>query len=320
METYSGVDDGVTPETVRTAATRSQVSDGGGLMTATRQEHENWTAAGSDVAAKNTYSSIRRALAEVSQRRDIEVFLQGSYANATNIRNDSDVDIVVMTRQTFQGATERLSPAAQDQYHALPEARFTRDDLRREVTSALVTYYGAGRVHERNKCIKVDKAPGYVDADVVPSLQYRWYRTPGSGLHGDFVEGIAIHPLRGGRIINFPKEHIANGQAKNSVCSGRYKESVRQVKRLRNRAVDEGRLRDGVAPGYLLECMVYNVPTDRFVSDDSDRLSSVILWLKHANRSGFLSCDRIHRLFKTDPGNFSVESAQLIIDALWDAY
>jgi hypothetical protein len=61
-------------------------------MTSTPQEHMKWTAAGSNTAAQNTYASIRQALKELASRRSLDIFLQGSYANATNIRADSDVD------------------------------------------------------------------------------------------------------------------------------------------------------------------------------------------------------------------------------------
>lgn len=286
-------------------------------MSSTHQEHEAWTAAGSDVAAKNTYASIKKALEDVQRRRDLDIFLQGSYANSTNIRADSDVDVVVMTRQTFQGSADRLTGTARAAFDALPMATFSASDLRQEVLGALLAYYGASRVHRRNKCLKVDRRDGYVDADVVPCLQYRWYPCNSTV---NYVEGITILPVNGGRIVNFPKRHIENGQQKNAACSGNYKKTVRQVKRLRNRAIAEGRLADGVASGYLLECLVYNVPSAQFVSDDSERVSKIVLWLKYTDKSTFMSCDGIHELFRTDPGMFSIPTAQSIIDVLWDAY
>jgi predicted nucleotidyltransferase len=283
----------------------------------TEFERRSWTATGADTAAQNTYASVKAALAPVLERRSIDVFLQGSYANSTNIRADSDVDIVVMTRETFQGSASRLSAAALDTYRAFPAAIYTETDLRAEVTAALVDYYGASRVHPRNKCIRVDKRDGYVDADIVPCLEYHYY--PYSHTTSTYIEGIVIHPRQGVRIINYPKEHIENGRTKNDECSDRYKPTVRQVKRLRNRAVAMGVLRNGQAPGYLLECMVYNVPPSEFAYDDAKRLWDVTFWLKLADKSGFLSCDRIHQLFVDDPGNFTVGEAQAIADALWQA-
>ncbi len=46
----------------------------------------------------------------------------------------------------------------------------------------------------------------------------------------------------------------------------------------------------------------------------------MILWAKQADKSTFMSWDNIHELFRTDPGGFSVATAQRIIDALWEAY
>lgn len=289
-------------------------------MTSTPAERKAWTAAGADTAAKNTYNSIRTALKDIEAQRNVQVFLQGSYANHTNVRADSDVDVVVMTTLTFTGSIDRLGPTSRAAWDALPTSPYTYVDLRAEVTSALNGYYGASRVHPKNKCIKVDATPGYVDADVVPCLQYRWFPSTYSNISTDFIEGVSIFPQIGSRIINFPKEHIKNGEAKNAAAYGNYKSTVRQMKRLRTRAVQTGFLADGIAPGYLLECMTYNVPNLKFSSDPSQRLQDVILWLKHADKASFKSCDGIHLLFQTDPGDFKVATAQTIIDALWAAF
>ncbi len=290
------------------------------LVTTSRTDHTNWTAAGSDASAQKTYTSIKAALKNLQSQRNVEIFLQGSYANATNIRADSDVDVVVMTKVTFRGSTTRLGPTQKARYEALPASSYQISDLRSEVHAALTAYYGSARVHSKNKCIKVDKRDGYVDADVVPCIQYRWYPYSDSDIYHDFVEGISIKPLAGQPITNFPKQHIANGHTKNNACSGNYKKTVRQLKRLRNRAVDEGRLDRGLSPGYLLECMTFNAPADRFVTNDTDRLEEVLLWLKFANKPAFVSCDEIHKLFIDDPGDFAPSRGQVIADALWETF
>jgi predicted nucleotidyltransferase len=286
-------------------------------MTSPLAERSNWTAPGSDTTAKKTYASIKAALAKIMEQRSVEVFLQGSYANHTNIRDDSDVDIVVMTRQTFSGNPDVLTPYARAEWDRLPAATYDESDLRRDVETALVAYYGEARVHPRNKCIQVDQVSGYVDADVVLCLQYRNFKNSYSS--ANYVEGIKIFPQHGGSIINFPKEHIKNGEAKNLSCSNRYKQTVRQIKRLRNRAIAEGRLREHVASGYLLECMTFNTPDSKFVYDDSQRLLNVLAWLRYADKRAFLACDHIHYLFIDDPGRFDVDEAQGTLDALWVA-
>lgn len=287
-------------------------------MTTTEEERRWWTEPGSDSVAQATYASIKAALAGLSKRRDVEIFLQGSYANHTNIKADSDVDVVVMTTETYRGEVARLGSVGQERYRNLPQATYTPLDLRTDVHNALAEYYGAANVEARNKCITVRKRPGYVDADVVPCIEYRHFEA-GSNSTTQYVQGISIQTASGARIVNYPKEHIKNGQGKNLTTFQRYKPTVRQIKRLRNRAVAEGRIADGDAPGYLLECMTYNVPTGEFIADHAQRLWDIALWLHLADKSAFRSCDEIHTLFGTDPGGFSLADADVICKALWDA-
>ena len=232
------------------------------------------------------------------------------------------MDVVARSDRTFRSNKARLSAGARQRYDRIySPATYRAAELRRDVKRALVEYYGARWVSEKDKCLKVAKRSGYVDADVVPAFQYRYFRSSNpSDIRRDWVEGIIIYPRSGGTIINYPKEHIRNGQAKNKACGGRYKSTVRQIKRLRNRAVAEGRIKKSESPGYLLECMTYNVPNSMFISNDSDRLLKVVSHLKSTDKSGFISCDRIHTLFGTDPGNFSTSQAQRVADALRDAY
>lgn len=63
----------------------------------------SWTNPGSTQMAINSHTSVRNALkkANVFANMNLEIFLQGSYKNDTNIRGDSDVDIVVVTPDTF---------------------------------------------------------------------------------------------------------------------------------------------------------------------------------------------------------------------------
>ena len=291
-------------------------------MTSSTLERSSWTVSGSDSTAQKTYTSIKAALEPIRADLKLNIYLQGSYANATNIRADSDVDVVAESDRTFRSNKTRLSAMARQYYDSIyPAPTYHAWELRRDIKNALVRYYGTPWVSDKDKCIRVAKRPGYVDADVVPAFQYRYFKSPDpSDVRWDWVEGIIIYPRSGGTIVNFPKEHIRNGQAKNKACGGRYKPTVRQVKRLRNRAVDEGRISKSESPGYLLECMTYNVPSSRFVSNDSERLKNIVLHLKFAGKARFMSCDGIHTLFGTDPGGFSVSQAQRVVDALWEAY
>jgi hypothetical protein len=194
------------------------------------------------------------------------------------------------------------------------------DDLRRDVERALRDYYGSERVHSRKKCLKVDKRDGYVDADVVPCQQHRLFTNFGQYGYGDYIEGISIKPLSGPRITNYPKEHIENGARKNERCGELYKPTVRQMKRLRRQLVDAGLIGKKDAPGYLLECMTFNVPNEMFVADDLSRLRTVLYWMNELDAPGlaasFMSCDLVHHLFKDDPGRHDEYTAKRVIETL----
>jgi tRNA nucleotidyltransferase (CCA-adding enzyme) len=64
---------------------------------------ETWAQQGKTGQFTDTYKSIRENLLDSSAPypvKDVEVFLQGSYGNDTNIWADSDVDIVLKRSTT----------------------------------------------------------------------------------------------------------------------------------------------------------------------------------------------------------------------------
>lgn len=77
-------------------------------MKYTEERLQSWTAPLSDTEkqrAENAIKMIRAAIdgSEELKRMDIEIFTQGSYANNTNVRSESDVDICVMLKDVFHG-------------------------------------------------------------------------------------------------------------------------------------------------------------------------------------------------------------------------
>ena len=274
-------------------------------MTSTPAEHSNWTKAVAGSAARDTHLLIRDVLksSQVWNEYSLDVFLQGSYANHTNIRAGSDVDIVVMSRQ---------APTLGLSGHSVAGLRF-------KIHSILIEHFGLHRVDSKNRCIRVYKSPGYVDADVVPCFHFNERIKSNPNWTDGFIEGIVIQPVRGAPIKNYPKAHKKNGEDKNDHCHGLYKMTVRQVKHLRNRAVSEGRLEKDEAPGYLLECMLFNVSKEYFVLDDSQRLRNVCTRMHTEDKRSFWSCDYVHRLFGDDPGAFTIQQGNKIAYALLSA-
>src|SRR5438128_11790793 len=71
---------------------------------------------GAVTTSSDAYASIQRALcaaSATSQVRAAQIFLQGSYANTTNIYGDSDVDVVVLYKTVFHYDTTALTPDEQ---------------------------------------------------------------------------------------------------------------------------------------------------------------------------------------------------------------
>jgi hypothetical protein len=78
-----------------------------------------------------------------------------------------------------------------------------------------------------------------------------------------YVVGQRLFPKSGGKIDNFPQQNYDNGVAKNTATNRRYKQIVRCIKRLEAELFEEGRIAREY-PGYLIECLVYNVPDWKF--------------------------------------------------------
>lgn len=212
-----------------------------------------------DQRAQNTINMIKNALsAHVElQRLDYEVFLQGSYANNTNVRQNSDVDVCVMLKSTFH--TE-YAEGYTDKDYGFTSSSLSYQEYKRYVVEALTRKFGASVVTVGNKCINIGDNTYHVNADVVPAFQYKNYKLINSHDPNRFVEGIWFMAVDGTTIINYPKDHKENGIDKNNKTGRRYKRLVRMMKHIRNDMKDIGRVDGDSITSFLIECLVWNVP------------------------------------------------------------
>src|SRR6266511_1891468 len=126
--------------------------------------------------AANAERVIRKALdaSNALGARSISVFTQGSYANRTNVRQDSDVDICVLcTDSLFSDYT--LAPGLTDAETGLSPASYEYARYRHEVEDALVSYLRPG-VTRGNKAFDVHSNTYRLDADVVACFEFRQYQ------------------------------------------------------------------------------------------------------------------------------------------------
>ena len=184
-----------------------------------------WSDHGAQDASKRTHEAIRRVLdAHVwPPGMTCDFYLQGSYRNDTNIRGDSDVDVVLELTSAFRHDANALPQYQQGALaSSFSSATYDWDDFRRETLKALEGGFGKHKVAQGNKSIKLQANPPRLAADVVVCMKHRRYFTAHS-----YLEGITFWALRDKRwIVNYPKEHYKNGAAKSARTWDRYKRTV----------------------------------------------------------------------------------------------
>lgn len=248
---------------------------------------ETWSHQGAVVSSAATYQSIQTALTASTspvRGKNFEVYLQGSYKNDTNIRGDSDVDVVVQLNGTFGYDLSRLDSAQRDAFEqAYPiNATYRWADFRADVLEALRNYYGSAAIEEGDKALKLSPTSSRLGVDVIPALHFLRYTSfYGPNIEGH-IDGIKLwNPSQTQAIINFPKAHHANGVAKNSILQtkGWYKPTVRIFKNARTCLIERGMIADDLAPSYFVEGLLYNVPDAKFGNSFEDTFVEAFNWL-----------------------------------------
>ena len=209
---------------------------------------------------ENAIRALKNAIAQSDalKNRNTEIIFQGSYRNRVNVRQDSDVDLGIICRDTFyyhlpQGITAEGA--------SITPATYQFAEYKNDVENALVNYFGRSEVTRGNKAFDI-KANSYrVEADLAPFFEYRHY-WDGSR----YAEGVKLLSNSGKEVINYPEQHYSNGVAKNDNTSRRYKRCVRILKNLKSKMEEDGYDSAKAIPGFLIECLVSNVPNENFSS------------------------------------------------------
>lgn len=217
-----------------------------------------------------TERMVREALSEHASLKScsLSVYAKGSYANNTNVRADSDVDIAVecMEAEYWEEAVPGLRQPQQSY-----SGPWTPDRLRAEVAAALRAMFQGQVDTSGSTAIKVHSSSSRIDADIVPCFSYRYYLGPQSSR-----SGTKIFTTSGKGIINYPAQQLQNGRAKNARTGYAYKKAVRIVKRLENLMVASKSFHQ--LPSYFVECLVYNCPDAIFAKATwTETLGAILL-------------------------------------------
>lgn len=244
-------------------------------MALTEQQIQNWARALSETENSKcvaTVSVIRKILEDHFGSK-VKVFLQGSYANSTNVRQDSDVDIIVCYQDAYYSDLSFLNEQDKlfhNQNRISHEYNFTQ--FKNDVESVLRNTF-RDSVVRKDKCIMVNGNTYRVNADVVPCFTHKRFQSPYSVM----VEGVHLFADSGTEVINFPDHHKINGQEKNKITNQKYKAVVRILKNGRNHLIDNNKIDDKFMPSFFLECLVWNVPHSYFEGSSQKEITNNVI-------------------------------------------
>jgi hypothetical protein len=217
-----------------------------------------WTGPSSDTEQDKqdrTERMIRQAIDshEPFNNCSLKVYAKGSYANNTNVRSDSDVDIAVECTDVLYW--EEAEPGIHTPGKPY-EGVWTPAKLRAELLTAVKAKFPGQVDSTGSTAIQINSSSARVDADVVPCFSYRYY------MKYESRDGTKIFKTDGSSIVNYPAQQIENGIAKNKQTGYAYKKGVRLLKRIENAMAEDGTFRE--LPSYLMECLSYNCPDSVF--------------------------------------------------------
>lgn len=217
---------------------------------------------------EHSITAIRKALADDPKVASVtKVFVQGSYRNRVNVRQDSDVDIgVLYTGSVFY----TQYPAGKvDADFGNRTADYTYGEYKNDIGKALISYFGTAHVTRGDKAFDIHENTYRVDADVVPLFVHRRYWE-----NGGYFCGTELRPDSGGRVVNWPErlydnanwpdQHYEKGNKKNNETGRAYRGVVRIIKKLRNIMDEDGIAEAKQIKGFNVECLVWNAPNTCF--------------------------------------------------------
>ena len=254
---------------------------------------ETWSHQGSITQSSRTYNDIKKVLESPGAPyafKNYSVFLQGSYANHTNIYAESDVDIVIKLDDCWGRDLANLSDIETRSYReAFSNASYTHRDFKRDVVGVLTEKYG-NNVNVGNKAVAIEAGGNRRKSDVIIAIQFRRYFKFKSVYDQSYEEGICFDNSADDRIPNYPKQHSTNLTRKHKSTNQRFKPMVRILKNLRSKLVENRFIGDGAAPSYFLEGLLYNVPDSKYATDYQTCFVNAINWIQNSADKGKLVC------------------------------
>jgi hypothetical protein len=286
-----------------------------------------WSNQGSVKESAETNGIIKRALEAPGTpyaNKRYESFLQGSYANRTNIWADSDVDIVMKLTEPFYRDLSYLDLQQRAAYtSAHSDADYNFHTFKRDVLAVLQKAFPDDVVPGR-KAITIKARGNRRSADVLVCVAYRRYLRFNNVNDQLFDEGICFFLPDGTQIVNYPKQHLANCSSKNADAREWFKPYVRVMKNMRNRLIDKGVIEKRLAPSYFIEGLLYNLLNENFGMNYGNTFMNFLGWAASADASRMRCANQITPLFlEGSPTAWTIGACQTFMAAIrkqWDEW
>ena len=249
----------------------------------------------------------------------LDVYLQGSYKNSTDVTKSSDVDLVVQMSTIWRANKESLPADQLVKYDSsYVDVHFPVSQFKSDIQNALNQFFDPQFVSNGNKCLKITEHGKYCSADVIPCFSYRQYGFFESNTNQKYTEGMFFYANNGDFIRNFPKQHYDALTTKSTNTNGAFKETVRMFKNIKDDLIDNHVISKDIVSSYFIENLLYNVPITYFSGTYTDRFRSIVNHLcdqySSGNVNGFTCANGIDQLISEE--NWRIEDLRLYLIAL----
>ena len=281
---------------------------------------DGWSQQGAKVQSAQTYQTIRNALEDNSSPYhglSFEVFLQGSYGNDTNIRTDSDVDVVICLTSVYYEDLDWLDDSQKSLYNSTTTSGgYSLDQFKLSVVGWLKANF-ASDVSLGKKAVFIKGNSSRRDVDVLICAEHKLYKSYLSAYSSDYHNGVVFWTSDHDKIVNFPKQHIANLSSRNQSFHSRVKPFVRVIKNLRNRMIDDLAFSDGKAPSYFVEGLLWNMPYAQYAYSHQDTVSNFVAWVSTLATDDITCANGIHYLVRPNfPTSWRLDDFEAFRSAL----
>ena len=134
---------------------------------------------------------------------------------------------------------------------------------------------------------------------MIVAFEYRRYYKFKASYDESHVTGICFFLSDGTRVANYPNQHCENLTTKHQATGNKFKPVARIFKNMRSKLIDDGLIKEGSAPSYYIEGLLYNVPNDQFVGDYQDIFLNILKWLYNTKeRSEFVCANEQYYLLR----------------------